>query len=737
MAKLRPRARIIRTIGDQLISGPEAAVIELVKNAYDADSPYVSIEITPRNPPSSLGEIVVIDEGHGMTPEVVANRWFEPATDDKLKRSESPKGRKMLGAKGIGRFAASRLGSKTTLTAVSFDAEERLVETSVVVNWEDFLADTYLDLIEIPVETRNIPGDSGISTGVVLKISDLRDEWTKKRVESLIRELRRVASPSQEKLSSFEIRLNLSGFTKSSSGFDGVEILAELNNDAISPQHENEDPTVIRPFRVAEHADYQLVGMFTEEGRFEGTFKISRGDSVEQSIDVAAPPLNSDEESCGAIFVELNVYDREADAVADLFRRMGLNFEEIGIRAARRILNDSSGIAMFREGFRIRPYGDPENDWLELERQRVQNPSRKLGLSQVSGRVTIDSENRSKLIERSSREGLEHNGAFARLKRILQGVLLHVEERRIAFREKAGLSRRVVADLDATKELAALPAINKAIEKTPEAHRAPLRRAAEKDSAALSASLEEIDAFQKILQSRAALGLVVAQVIHEGRRILNPMTNAARHLNEDSNILLSTDAAGILAREQLPRQLLVILDGVKQMSRLIKRLDPLGGKKRGAPRSFNLKEPIEAAILLFGDAISSGNIKIKTEEIPSLSAFGFPEDLQAAVMNIFENAIHWLDTVEQQDKYIAISADQSDDNVHIYIANNGPPIEDNYATRLFQVGFSLRSEGTGLGLAIAREACRASKGDLRFMADTADTTFIIDFPQKQPKGKND
>ena len=76
MATLRPRARIIRTIGDQLISGPEAALIELVKNAYDADSPFALIKIAPQN--GDTGIISLADEGHGMSEQDVIEKWFEP-----------------------------------------------------------------------------------------------------------------------------------------------------------------------------------------------------------------------------------------------------------------------------------------------------------------------------------------------------------------------------------------------------------------------------------------------------------------------------------------------------------------------------------------------------------------------------------------------------------------------------------------------------------------------------------
>ena len=98
MARLRPRARIIRTIGDQLISGPEAALIELVKNAYDADSPSVRITIEPPgemvlgqgDERTAGGLIRVVDTGHGMSPADVVGKWFEPATNDKVERRLNP-----------------------------------------------------------------------------------------------------------------------------------------------------------------------------------------------------------------------------------------------------------------------------------------------------------------------------------------------------------------------------------------------------------------------------------------------------------------------------------------------------------------------------------------------------------------------------------------------------------------------------------------------------------------------
>ena len=115
--RLRPRARIIRTVGDRLISGPIAAIIELIKNAHDADATFVKLSFHP-SLVKGKGKIIVEDNGHGMSFHDIRDKWMEPATSDKKTRKKSPKGRNMLGSKGIGRFSAARLGDILTLETI-------------------------------------------------------------------------------------------------------------------------------------------------------------------------------------------------------------------------------------------------------------------------------------------------------------------------------------------------------------------------------------------------------------------------------------------------------------------------------------------------------------------------------------------------------------------------------------------------------------------------------------------
>ena len=112
--KIRPAGRHLLTIGRDLIQDNYAAIIELVKNAYDADSPDVEISFQARN--DLKGYIIEIkDHGHGMPLDTIINKWLVPSTGDKLNRKISPRGRIMQGRKGIGRYAASRSSSMASM----------------------------------------------------------------------------------------------------------------------------------------------------------------------------------------------------------------------------------------------------------------------------------------------------------------------------------------------------------------------------------------------------------------------------------------------------------------------------------------------------------------------------------------------------------------------------------------------------------------------------------------------
>lgn len=721
MAKLRPRARIVRTIGDQLISGPEAALIELVKNAYDADSPSVTIKITPPqygNWEKEHSQILVSDTGHGMSTSDLLEKWLEPATNDKVDRKTSPsKHRKMLGAKGVGRFATARLGKILKLKSTVTDNEGNLTSSLMKVDWRLFEEAKYLD--EVDIEIHQICPDS--ATGVTLEITELKDAWTEKKLIALIRELRRIASPLYSSKTDFKIFLDISEFTSTVHGFNGQDLLLNPFDKKSHKDLENE----VIPLSLENIYHYMLEGEFSPDGAFSGNFINQRGDRKKHQLILPATKISLEEDSCGSVKVKLNIYDREGDAIQELFS--GLGFGALGRIDSRKLLNENIGIGIYRDGFRIRPYGDAETDWLELERMRVQNPSKKLGLNQLAGTVTIDDESFSGLIERSSREGLEHNGSFSRLKRLIAELLSHVEAIRQDFRERAGISRKTVGGTSTVHNNSNMEATAKAISELPSAYREKVEKAFIKETTALKTAIEELETYQQALISHSSLGLVITQVLHDGRRYLSNITTRSEELVKDSPRLLEKTEYGEYLRSNLPDTASIILSSASGLNSLFKSLNPVSGKKRGAPKPLNIIETIKRCLKLFEKDFNKENINTSFNyNDDALYFIGHDGDLMAALLNLIDNSVHWLSTIDSNSKEISIAIRQPDKYIQIIVSNNGPTIDERYIHKLFNAGFSLKPEGSGIGLAIAREALRASKADLAFDDKAEQTTFIIE-----------
>jgi signal transduction histidine kinase len=726
VAKLRPRARIVRTIGDQLISGPEAALIELVKNAYDADSPAARITFTP---PGSLqegrkpGEIVVSDTGHGMSANDITSKWFEPATTDKVERGTSPTGRRLLGAKGVGRFATARLGSALHLISCHKEPGKLREVSEFKVNWQLFENSHYLDEVDIEISTRQIKETD--PTGVILKITHLRDPWTRGQLESLIRELRRLASPNEARERGFKIYLDLRGFTVEAHGFDGQSLVSGAFVEGADGTETGTDPTEIRPLFLGNVFHYRVEGLFDELGVFEGRFINKRADDQTIALAMGAQVLAAGEEPCGQFSVALNIYDREPDAIVELFRKMGLT--SIGRLDARKMLDENIGVGIYRAGFRIRPYGDAESDWLELERKRVQNPSHKLGLNQVWGTVNIADEYVSGLVERSSREGLEHNGQFERLKRLVADVMARAETLRVDFREMVGLSRKQEGDTEGIRGQASLQATTKAIAALPPRYREKVQKALKQESSALKNSLEELEAYQHKLAAQSSLGLVVSQVLHDGRRYLGDINTRAKGLSDGAPRLLEETPFGRNFRETFAKNAGSIHSSAGHLTKLFRALDPIASRKRGRPKSVDPMEVVDRCISLFKDSLDqTGVIVVSKVQDGAPKVTIYEADLMAALLNIIDNAIHWLGTSPSKPRELRIAMTYSKKWVRVVLSNNGPLIDPVLAKNLFKPGFTLKPEGSGLGLAIAREAMQASKGRVIYDPQPDETAFLIE-----------
>ncbi len=689
--KLKPAGRHILTIGRDLIQDSYAAVVELVKNAYDADSSDVTIEFAANSDRDGY-TIVVSDHGHGMSRDTVINSWLVPSTDDKLKRRESPGGRIMQGSKGVGRFATAVLGNTLMLETIS-ESEK----TTLSVMWDDFEKAQLLDDVAISIETAETSERSG--TQLTIKGDErFLTSWDKDQFDKLRYELKKLTSPVESELSHdrFCVKLRVEGFS------DEIDLEES-----------------VEPFPIFNLFDYRIAGTVSDGGKGSLTYSLQK---VRHAADEDILFNLGNPTGCGELIFDIRVYDRESQAIDSLIQR-GFKDESgdsIGKNEAKRLLNFYNGIGVYRNGFRVRPLGDAEYDWLRLNFRRVQNPSLRIGSNQVIGYVKIQSEKQSGLIEKSARDGLKENNAFDRLKEITTKVIAELETRRFDYRRTAGLSRPAVKIERKLERLFSYDDMKREVRtQLNESLIAP--KSADKildiinrDEEEKNEAAEEIRQAVAVYQGQATLGKIINVVLHEGRRPLSYFRNQIPNLRYWHGKFQKTEDPSSL--EKIMR----IADGIGQnaefLVRLFRRLDPLAAGRRPARKPLNLKGAIEGALAVFEESLKSQDVCVEVRGPDNFTFPSWSQDIYAIFTNLIDNSLYWMNKKKVCNRSITIELRTTDASLeYIDYRDTGPGIEPSTIIEelVFEPGYSTKPDGTGLGLAIAGEAAERNGLELK------------------------
>lgn len=719
--KIRPAARLIHTIGKDLIGDSYAALVELVKNSYDADAKsvevlfeYKEIENTP------VLAIIIKDDGHGMSFDTVVNKWLVPATNDKLKRKKSPAGRYFQGRKGIGRFAASILGQEMTMVSIDKDGNK----STAVIDWRIFNTDDFLENIELLVENEKTEEAPGTYLEIIardeVRIEEFNGEkteivepklsyWTEGNIDNLENELRKLISPFKE-FSSDNFSINLSF------------------KDCPYDNYKNHTFD-IEAFPIIELYDYRISGSINSNGKGVLRFENNIEETTQQeSIDVSFK-LENGGDYCGEIKIDFRVFDREPEAIQNLINK-GLidpiSNQYVGKREARRLLNEVYGVNIYRSGFRIRPYGNGGIDWLDLDKDRIQDFTLRVSNNQVVGFITVEPEENSHLEEKSARDGLKENEAYFGLKELCKKALRELELRRLTYRKNSQKSRggkksiqKTLEDLFSFSDLEAsvegkLSSLNIGEDSIKE-----ISTIIKKEAEKKTQLLEDVQKTIAIYQGQATLGKIVSFILHEGRKSIHYYRNEVpvlerylRHYKANPD-------------DDLFEEVLQSLDGFEKhsgmLSNLFKRINPLASQSRGKKGDFKVSSCIEDAVQIFKHSLQEKNISLEVKGEPDISLYGWQNDLYIALANLLENSIYWLDISEIDNKGITITAKEENNSVLIDYRDNGPGLskDEIKSEIIFEPGYSKKLNGTGLGLAIAGEAVERLNG--RLMAHESET----------------
>lgn len=702
---LKPRARILRTLGEELISSETVAVIELVKNSYDADASHILVNFDEK------GGLTISDDGHGMTFEVVERAWMEPATNYKKKAKNSPfLGRRLLGEKGVGRFAAARLARELDLITRAAASDR---EVHAYFDWTQFDdEELYLDDVLILAEERipseivvgrymphkgqpfpGLPRDG--SHGTILRMSGLKKEWGPQELRDLQRGLSRLISPFFSE-NEFRIYLRL-------------------------PGEVNENPQQIEAPEIIRYPHYTLAASVAADGEFKLVVELHATGRVtsesgklifsEGNREVMAAAESSDESrnlECGPFELHLRVWDR--DQLDNLEQKIGT-----GLRSIRRDLDSVAGISVYRDGFRVLPYGEPGNDWLNLDIRRVQNPTLRLSNNQITGYVKIGLDQNPLLRDQSNREGLDNNRAYADLKAAIRYLLSRLERERASERKAEKTDER-----GRHPNLFRAPpvdALRERIEATGGDKQA--LQLLEDTTKAWESQIVRIREVVSRYHSLATIGQLVDKVVHDGRQPLSTIQGQAalaRDYIKNRLKKLDEDSPCFEALNKVGMRLAQVREAADLIDLLLKRIEPLGGRRKGRPSKVYINEIIKSSFEHFSHEIDSLGIIVSLPQADDLISVD-PLELQEVFINLISNSVHWLRVVPKGRRSIVVLCNRiAPGELEIIFADSGPgiPVPDRNA--IFDPYFSTKPDGTGLGLAIAGEIIRDYyDGDLELL----------------------
>jgi len=681
---LRPRARILRTFGDELISSETVAVIELVKNAYDADATSVVVRFCE---PLSIGSgsIEVIDNGHGMDIDTIRTTWMEPATLMRKRETRSRlKHRRVLGEKGIGRFASSRLANSLELISRTLSDEK---EVYCYFDWTQFDdEDKYLDEIEILVEEREPEGicDGGAieilnnysaskkraktNHGTILRMTGLRINWGLTQLSSLRNGLSKLISPSLNGeqcplVSDFQIFLDL------------PEEYSELSGIVEAPE-------------VFKRPHYVISGNIDEYGKYELQIKLPDKAGPE-TIKGQSRLDNNRRPSCGPLRVELRVWDRDIQSLRILARNANVTVGKI-----RKDLDEGSGISIYRDGFRVLPYGEPHNDWLRLDLRRVQNPTLRLSNNQILGYIFISADTNPDLKDQSNREGLMAGQALNDLQEMIIFVLNEIERRRYTIRPRkieVQHERGLFAKLELTS------AEEYIRNKYPDDKKLALL---------ISGTARELDTrllrFQDVISRYSrlvTLGELIDTVIHD---ISSPLGKIVNTANQGIMYLYSVLKENLDSQHVL-RNFRDIADQSDVIQIVVRKIEPFGGRRRGRPRELILEKIISDAFSVLDGDIKKCNAQISlltTQTTVTLD----PAEIQVVIINLLRNSLYWLYKVDENERKIKVTVKKGNEGeLKIEFSDSGLGIEDDIRPYIFDPYFTTKPDGVGIGLTIAGE----------------------------------
>lgn len=706
-------AKTLIHLGRDSIKDHTTALIELVKNSYDADSYNVDVEI-------SNDLIRISDNGFGMSKDEIINNWLRIGFSGKRTSKTSDLGRRKTGEKGIGRISADRLGANLELKSKTI--LDNLV--GLKVNWDDFDIEGK-DVADIDVEITNpkeinIPQkDNEVSkTGTEIIITNIRQPWSKDNIENLYNELSTLTSPFDE-VQDFKINL-----------------ISDIAPEYSKPVNS----------RYYEAAEIEVTTIFdgSNEVYYEIKDKYGRGNIETIDLNKFYAKLNRNIPSslkCGPLEVRLLFFLREQSSI------IGTDFK---LRDLREFLDNNFGVKIYRDNVAVKPYGFPKAqlgfDWLKIGEDKARNPAGiargneySVSPNQLVGAVFITRDKNNLLTDSAAREGLVESEAFFDMKEFILATKKLLETHRgniyKDFEKVKVEKQRTPTHQEATKikeELVSvkndLKEIKDEIENNfenvnPKSFLIPIDKSITKvDNVAEEVvnTFNDLLDWQRTLHGLATIGISSAVFGHETEGSITQFqgstSSALRALNLNKPKIE-------MAIEELQKAIKsskkIAAWGAYALTRV--------QKEKRRPRNTPITRTIENVINELNPAFEASSIKL-TLKGDNFYSKTYPMDIETILVNLLTNA-YTASLLKGGERQVIVKAKKEQhnqrDGFSFSVSDTGPGIAKEFEKRIFDPLFSTKSSsnnesksvGTGLGLTIIKSIIDELEGTITFESD--------------------
>ncbi len=395
----------------------DQGIIELVKNAYDADATLCTVDLKTQS--DGVSSILIHDNGNGMTGSSLRDGWLVIGRSGKRKKTPTPRfGRMPVGDKGLGRLAALRLGRRVILR--TRPAREPGAEYELVLDWRAFDAAAVIEDVPINVTRSNTDQEHG--TDII--VEDLKSPLSRSTANKLARGLILLADPFIDEGGGPDDRPRPSTKPPREAAQDAAhELDPGFKPDFLS----NEFDELARKVRLSYFGDaeYRLQAVLDDQGR--ATFRLLdwKGDVLHEQAPAEhylAPAFVFD---LWAFILEGGRFSNKTATMAEV----------------KTWLSHVGGVHVYEDGIRVPPYGGPGDDWLDLNLRRARNPELRPSTNTAVGRVRLSNLDRS-LIQKTDRIGYIENDAFIELRRCCGDALEWAGRVRTRERDQRRLAER-------------------------------------------------------------------------------------------------------------------------------------------------------------------------------------------------------------------------------------------------------------------------------------------------------